>query len=432
MNMPLFFMQHKKRIALIAFLFAILVIQLALVFYFMERSGNEVAMQVVTEQQPVEISRKSEEEEPVKMPVKEESKNEEAKNEEAKNEEAKPEDGAEGKDEQEEEELIFPAPDTPLVELVKFPLEVFVTRQDPSLLFETKMQLGKGSFGVVYKSLKKGTSNFYALKKILIKKNANMSNLTKEVAILKTLDHPNIIKFYEGFLWNEMIPEADLKKLKATISDHPERTDYLYLCMELIESGDLKDALSTNDFTEEQIAEASRQILLALQYLHSNLVIHRDMKSRNTMIDSKGNLKLIDFGLSIVLSSPSKVIRSRVGTPAWMSPEMLTLDADKKSGKYSFPTDIWSFCNIVREMMEKKPPYRGQTDVVKENIVKEPVPPVHQPDKWSPQLLDFLDRCFQKNPHLRPTAADLLQHPFIVNNKFDKNPLEDISHSSLP
>ena len=170
--------------------------------------------------------------------------------------------------------------------------------------------------------------------------------------------------------------------------------------------------------TEPQIQYVIRETLEALVYLHDKCyVIHRDMKAGNILLTDSGEVKLADFGVSAKNTSPLQRRFSFIGTPYWMSPEVIACETDKEIS-YDFKTDIWSLGITCIELAEKEPPHNELNPArVMMRIRKADAPrlrdnPSNQ--RWSKNFHEFVELCLNKNPDERPKAQQLLQ----VNSKY--------------
>ncbi|XP_050898386.1 mitogen-activated protein kinase kinase kinase NPK1 [Lathyrus oleraceus] len=156
----------------------------------------------------------------------------------------------------------------------------------------------------------------------------------------------------------------------------------------------------------------TKQLLEGLEYLHNNRIIHRDIKGANILVDNKGCIKLADFGASrkVVELATINGAKSIKGTPHWMSPEVIL-----QTG-YTTSADIWSVACTVIEMATGKPPWSQQYPQGVSTLfyigTTRSHPPI--PEHLSAEAKDFLLKCFHKEPDLRPSASDLLLHPFIT------------------
>lgn len=149
-------------------------------------------------------------------------------------------------------------------------------------------------------------------------------------------------------------------------------------------------------------------MLCGLNFLHSNQIIHRDIKSDNILINSKGDVKLSDFGFSCQLETKAMRRKSVVGTVCWMAPELVKHNADG----YEFAVDIWSFGILAVELAEGVPPKltAKQQEVIR-HILHGPVPTIG--DRWSNDFKDFLALCLVKDPAQRADSDTLLAHPWM-------------------
>jgi mitogen-activated protein kinase kinase kinase ANP1 len=217
--------------------------------------------------------------------------------------------------------------------------------------------------------------------------------MTKEVRLLRKLDHPNIVKYYQ-----------------TDLSDDMQSIDVL---LELVPGGSLKSILKKYQFLElEVIKNYSKQLLLGLDYLHSNNIVHRDLKSANILLDSNGVLKLSDFGSSRQFEDEeTSISKSLKGSPYWIAPEIVLRQG------HNYSADIWSFGCVLIEMVTGKPPwsnYASETNNILALIAQEnSLPDI---PKCDPNLLDIILKCLQKNPSLRPTTKDLLEMNFFIIN----------------
>lgn len=246
--------------------------------------------------------------------------------------------------------------------------------------------IGKGGFGTVHKGRNLNTGEIVAVKCFRAEKIAkeNMSVVMGEAELLMRLHHPNIVKFY-GYV---------------------KTRHFLYFVLEYLEEGSLSKVLSDFGIIPEKLAAFYiDQILRGLSYLHARRVIHRDIKGSNLLIAKTGEVKLADFGVSAQLNESEKRF-SVVGTPYWMAPEVIEM-----SGHYT-ESDIWSVGCVVLELVTGQPPYYNQPAMAAMfRIVADSHPPL--PPNISPDLADFLLQCWRKDPLERPTAKQLLEHPWL-------------------
>jgi hypothetical protein len=183
------------------------------------------------------------------------------------------------------------------------------------------------------------------------------------------------------------------------------------ILMELADRGSFRDLLDERKapLSEDQISLITRDVLLGLEMLHSKYQsVHGDIKAANLLFSSSGSVKMSDFGVARRFDAGAVATMTVVGTPYWMAPEVIT------GPSYSYPADIWSLGITVVEMAEGSAPYlemqprRAMIEITKRGFPGWRFPTFHSPD-----ICDFVDRCVRRNPAARPSASELLAHPFI-------------------
>ncbi|KAL3424481.1 hypothetical protein PVAG01_03762 [Phlyctema vagabunda] len=264
--------------------------------------------------------------------------------------------------------------------------------QDPGLKdYRLGECLGKGAFGSVYKAFNWGTGEAVAVKQIKLGDlpKSELRMIEAEIDLLKNLNHDNIVK-YLGFV---------------------KSADCLNIILEYCENGSLHSICkSYGKFPENLVGVYMTQILLGLQYLHEQGVIHRDIKGANILTTKDGKVKLADFGVSTSTLAGADKEAQVVGTPYWMAPEIIQLSGATPA------SDIWSLGCTVIELLEGKPPYHKLAPMpALFAIVNDDHPPL--PEGVSPAARDFLMQCFQKDPNLRVSARKLLKHAWIVGSR---------------
>uniref|UniRef100_A0A674BWX3 Mitogen-activated protein kinase kinase kinase 22 n=2 Tax=Salmo trutta TaxID=8032 RepID=A0A674BWX3_SALTR len=255
--------------------------------------------------------------------------------------------------------------------------------------------LGRGAFGEVYLCYDADTGRELAAKQVPFdpdcqETSKEVNALECEVQLLKNLHHERIVQYYGS--------SRDLEKRKLTIF------------VEFMPGGSIKDQLKAyGALTEKVTRRYTRQILQGVFYLHSNMIVHRDIKGANILRDSTGNIKLGDFGASkriqtICMSGSG--IKTVTGTPYWMSPEVINGEG------YGRKADVWSVACTVVEMLTQKPPwaeYEVMAAIFK--IATQPTKPF-LPEGVSEAARDFVRQVFIEEKW-RPTAEKLLSHPFV-------------------
>lgn len=260
--------------------------------------------------------------------------------------------------------------------------------EDPAQEFQLLQPLGVGSYGWVYKAYHQATGSILAVKRVPLNEYDSIGNCIKELEILEACKSPHIVSFKS-----------------AHIKDNE-----LWIAMEYCAGGSVKDLmrLLAKPFDESVIAALMFSVLKGLVYLHKNRMIHRDVKADNILLDDDGRAKIADFGVSAKLMSTYASKNTFIGTPFWMSPEILQKNA------YTAKTDIWSLGITAIELAEGEPPYANSYPwLAMEKIKKNPPKGLSEPGRWSQEFNDFLRLCLTIDPDERPTSEDLLEDNFI-------------------
>jgi serine/threonine protein kinase len=189
------------------------------------------------------------------------------------------------------------------------------------------------------------------------------------------------------------------------------RDGTLSVCLEYMDGGSLQDIVSMGGCSQERVLVGiASQMLTGLAFLHSKRIVHRDIKPSNVLFSSNGVVKLADFGLARALDEGNSMADSFIGTFDYMSPERL------KGGNYTFVSDIWSFGLTIHAVAVGKYPYhvvRGYWSIM--NAIQEQEPPLPSAEIFTAAFIEFIALTCTKDPELRPTAASLLQHPFMTS-----------------
>ncbi|KAI8067333.1 kinase-like domain-containing protein [Thamnidium elegans] len=265
-------------------------------------------------------------------------------------------------------------------------LQEICVNSNPLLIYSDMVKIGQGASGGVYIAYRQGDPRPVAIKQMNVEKQPKKELIINEIMVMKRSQHPNIVNFIESYLWN-----GDL-----------------WVVMEYMEGGSLTDVVTCNMMMEGQIAAICKQVLEGLMHLHANGVIHRDIKSDNVLLSMQGEIKLTDFGFCAQLHEPLSKRTTLVGTPYWMAPEVVTRKA------YDQKVDIWSLGILAIEMIEGEPPYLNENPLrALYLIANNGTPDLQNPESLSDIFKDFLLLCLQVDPAFRPTAAELLRHPFL-------------------
>ena len=262
--------------------------------------------------------------------------------------------------------------------------------------------LGEGSFGKAYLASVDNDEKKYVIKQVLIQgmTDQEKKETLNEAVILKKLDHPNIIKFKEVFIQRKPV-------------------EALNIVTEYADGGDLEQKIKEQNkkpFTEAEILDYFTQICLALQHLHKKKIIHRDLKSGNVFLMKSGIVKLGDFGISKGLKSSRDKAVTMVGTPYYLSPEIIM------NKPYDAKSDIWALGVLLYELLTFKMPFNAKSlPLLSIKINKgEYAPPS---SKYSSEIKDLLKKCLTLKPELRPSIDEILKLPLIkdrINSKLNE------------
>ncbi|NXX78444.1 MYO3A protein, partial [Urocolius indicus] len=289
---------------------------------------------------------------------------------------------------------------------------IFDSFPDPSDTWEIIETIGKGTYGKVFKVLNKKNGSKAAVK-ILDPVHDIDEEIEAEYNILKALsDHPNVVKFYG------MYYKKDVKN-----------GDQLWLVLELCNGGSVTDLVKGflkrgERMNELIIAYILHEALMGLQHLHENKTIHRDIKGNNILLTTEGGVKLVDFGVSAQLTSTRLRRNTSVGTPFWMAPEVIACEQQLDSS-YDARCDAWSLGITAIELGDGDPPLADLHPMrALFKIPRNPPPTLQQPELWSPEFNDFINKCLTKDYEKRPTVSSLLQHDFIKQIEGKENVLQ--------
>ncbi|XP_064287292.1 STE20-like serine/threonine-protein kinase isoform X3 [Passer domesticus] len=265
---------------------------------------------------------------------------------------------------------------------------------NPEEFWEIIGELGDGAFGKVFKAQNKETKVLAAAKVIDTKSEEELEDYMVEIDILASCDHANIVKLLDAFYYE----------------------NNLWILIEFCAGGAVDAVMLELErpLTEPQIKVVCRQTLEALNYLHENKIIHRDLKAGNILFTLDGDIKLADFGVSAKNTRTIQRRDSFIGTPYWMAPEVVMCETSKDR-PYDYKADIWSLGITLIEMAQIEPPHHELNPMrVLLKIAKSDPPTLAQPSKWSSDFKDFLKKCLEKNVDARWSATQLLQHPFVT------------------
>ncbi|NP_001082316.1 calcium/calmodulin-dependent protein kinase kinase 1 S homeolog [Xenopus laevis] len=294
--------------------------------------------------------------------------------------------------------------------------------------YKLQSEIGKGSYGVVKLAYNQSDDKYYAMK-VLSKKRllkqygfprrppprgsktgsgdqtkpmAPLDRVYQEIAILKKLDHVNIVRLIE-------------------VLDDPAE-DNLYMVFDLLRKGPVMEVPSEHPFVEDQARVYFRDIVLGIEYLHYQKIIHRDIKPSNLLVGDDGHIKIADFGVSNQFEGNDALLSSTAGTPAFMAPETLADSGQGFSGK---ALDVWAMGVTLYCFVFGKCPFMDEFILTLHNKIK--YKPVEFPEEpsISNDLKDLILKMLDKKPEDRISVPEIKVHPWVTNRGEDHLPLEE-------
>lgn len=272
--------------------------------------------------------------------------------------------------------------------------------------------VGGGTFGSVYVGVDLDTGAVMAVKEIRFHDSQSIKNIVlsikEEMTVLEMLNHPNVVQYYG-------------------VEVH---RDKVYIFMEFCEGGSLAGLLTHGRIEDEIVIQIyTLQMLEGLAYLHQSGIVHRDIKPENILLDHNGVVKFVDFGAAKVIASSGRThamktigtrpvnngenINSMTGTPMYMSPEVITGGSIARNGV----VDIWSLGCCVLEMATGRRPWSNLDNewAIMYHIAAGHKPQLPSTDQLSEAGIKFVARCLEHDARKRPSAAELLNDPWILN-----------------
>lgn len=272
----------------------------------------------------------------------------------------------------------------------------FKIKMDDFELFE---ELGKGNYGTVQKVIHRPTAVTMALKEIRLElDDSKLKTIITELDILHRATSPYIIDFYGAFFIESCV----------------------YYCMEFMDAGSL-EVVAGIDVPEDVLARITRCMVEGLKFLKDELkIMHRDVKPTNVLLSRNGAVKLCDFGVSGQLDR--SLAKTNIGCQSYMAPERIKGESQGAATSYTASSDVWSLGLSIIEAAIGHYPYPPETY---SNVFAQLTAIVHGdppslPERYSETARDFVAKCLEKQAERRPTYAQLLQHPWLREDK-EKN-----------
>lgn len=288
------------------------------------------------------------------------------------------------------------------------------TRRDYIQLnqYKLKEDIGRGSFGIVKLAYNEEDDNHYAMK-ILSKKKLMrragmygripptrdgkkafrnpLDQVYREIAILKKLNHPNVVKLVE-------------------VLDDPSE-DNLYMVFELLEKGAVMEIPTNALLSEEQSWLYFRDVVQGIEYLHYQKIIHRDVKPSNLLLGDDGRIQIADFGVCNQFEGVDALLSGTTGTPAFVAPEALRETGDTYSGK---AIDTWALGITLYSFLYGNVPFHDNNTLVLYHKIKNQA--LSFPDKTpvSDPLKDLISKMLLKDPTKRITLPEIKEHPWLT------------------
>ncbi|EIE85921.1 hypothetical protein RO3G_10631 [Rhizopus delemar RA 99-880] len=267
-------------------------------------------------------------------------------------------------------------------------LRSVVSKGNPGECYKKVKRVGQGASGSVFVALSLATNTKVAVKQMDLSSQPRKELIVNEILVMKESQHPNIVNYLDSFLIGNNV---------------------LWVVMEYMEGGALTDVIDNNStMTEQQIATVCLESIHGLHHLHSQNIIHRDIKSDNILLNAHGHVKISDFGFCAKLTDQKRKRATMIGTPYWMAPEVV------KQKEYGAKVDIWSLGIMAIEMIENEPPYLDEEPLKALYLIAtNGTPTLKHPERLSTELKSFLAVCLCVDVRSRANSAELLKHEFL-------------------
>ncbi|KRX44569.1 Serine/threonine-protein kinase pak-1, partial [Trichinella nativa] len=276
-------------------------------------------------------------------------------------------------------------------------LRLIVSIGNPQRKYTRLEKIGSGASGHVFTAIEVSTGAEVAIKQMNLAQQPKKELIINEILVMRENKHPNIVNYLDSYLVGEE----------------------LWVMMEYLAGGSLTDVVTECQMEEGQIAAVCREVLQALEFLHSRGVIHRDIKSDNILLGMNGAVKLTDFGFCAQISPEQNKRTTMVGTPYWMAPEVVTRK------QYGPKVDVWSLGVMAIEMVEGEPPYLNENPLRAIYLIATNGKPDFQSrEQLSSEFQEFIDFCLEVEVDKRWSSSALLRHRFLKCAK----PLASLYH----
>ncbi|KAI9305895.1 kinase-like domain-containing protein, partial [Cunninghamella echinulata] len=284
----------------------------------------------------------------------------------------------------------------------------------PSALYSDMTLIAEGGSGPMFSAKHNLTNRMVAIKKVSSHAEEKLSKLELELANMKMSRHPNIIEF---------IAKYNVEDEVWIVTEYMDTS-----LAEIISTPDTASQMSSSSpsLLESHMARIAREVLRALTHLHRLRRIHRDIRSDNILLNTRGDIKIADFSQCAQLTCNQENRKSVIGTPYWMAPEVI------KGSEYDTKVDIWSLGVMMMEMAQGDPPYIEYPPLRAVFLIaSNGVPELDPSSTWSDSFKDFVKQCTTMNPNQRPDAERLLKHPFLTMASSTEDIIQLVTESKL-
>ncbi|KAJ2616400.1 kinase that interacts with cdc31p [Coemansia sp. RSA 1365] len=260
--------------------------------------------------------------------------------------------------------------------------------------YEKKELVGRGAYGVVYRGRDTETNRTVAIKILNLDNEESFSDMQREINLLSQLHSAHIAQYYGSFI----------------------ESSRMWIIMEYASGGSIHKLMQAGPVEDKYTASIMYGVLLALDYLHTSGIMHRDIKAANILVTNEGVVQLCDFGVARQVMQASAKSYSFVGTPYWMAPEVI-----QKGQVYDFKADIWSLGITAYEIATGVPPYADEDPKRALFLIPRKGPKQLTEEQAGKEMRDFVSRCLEVDVARRPSARELLKHNRFVRSGHGKH-----------